>query len=67
MSDDGKGFDLKAAESHEGGRGRGGNGLLNMRQRVANAGGHCFITSSPGAGSCVTVRIPLNKTKANGT
>ena len=38
--------------------GRGGNGLKNMRQRLAAIGGECLIASQPGAGTTVTMRIP---------
>jgi signal transduction histidine kinase len=36
-----------------------GHGLVNMRQRVESLGGEFRMTSSPGNGTCVTVRIPL--------
>lgn len=36
----------------------GGHGLANMRKRLTNIGGHCFIDSQPGKGT--TVRMRLN-------
>lgn len=44
---------------------RGGNGLANMRQRLADIGGECEIFSQPGAGTTVVVRIRLGKTSAS--
>jgi len=61
VSDNGKGFDLAAAEAKSQARGgRGGNGLRNMRQRVAAVGGECSISSAAGAGATVTIRVRLN-------
>lgn len=39
----------------------GGNGLHNMRQRLAAIGGECQVASRPGAGTTVTIRIALAK------
>jgi signal transduction histidine kinase/ligand-binding sensor domain-containing protein len=64
VSDNGRGFDaseLLAANIQTRG-GRGGNGLKNMRQRLAAIGGECLISSSPGKGASVTMRIRLTKT-----
>jgi len=36
-----------------------GNGLANMRQRLAEITGRCEITSAPGAGTKVTFYIPV--------
>ena len=36
---------------------RTGNGLENMRERMRQAGGECEITSQPGAGTRVTLRV----------
>jgi signal transduction histidine kinase len=49
--DDGKGFDLDAAE-------RRGLGLLSMRERLRPIGGTLEIDSHPGAGTRVHVRVP---------
>lgn len=53
IDDDGRGFgpDTKPA-------GRG-NGLLNMRQRIASLGGTISITSAAGAGTSVMIAVPL--------
>lgn len=56
LADDGRGFD-PAAPAH---RARGGNGLTNLRQRLADIGGHCVIASMPGEGARVTLEIPLS-------
>jgi ligand-binding sensor domain-containing protein/signal transduction histidine kinase len=39
---------------------RGGNGLKNMQQRLADIGGECAVASRPGAGTAVTMHIPLD-------
>jgi len=46
---------------------RGGNGLRNMRQRLADIGGECLVSSQPAAGTTVTARIRLNKKTAGKT
>ena len=57
VEDDGRGFDaravLKAADIH------GKLGLLGMQERVILANGTIEIESTPGAGTTVFVRIPL--------
>jgi ligand-binding sensor domain-containing protein/signal transduction histidine kinase len=66
VTDNGKGFEVPAAPLADApSRGRGGNGLKNMRQRLVAVGGECLITSRPGAGTTVTIRITLAKTPAN--
>jgi signal transduction histidine kinase len=57
IQDDGVGFqpDGKA----------GGNGLSNMKERLASIGGACFIESKPGRGTTVQMRLtikPLGQT-----
>jgi signal transduction histidine kinase len=37
----------------------GGHGLNNMKQRLANIGGKCFIESSPGQGTTVRIRLTI--------
>jgi len=49
--DDGKGFDTTAAQ--------GGVGLSAMRERVEGMGGKIEVSSRPGEGTKVTVRVPL--------
>jgi len=48
--DDGVGYDTTAAV--------GGLGLRNMRERAHNAGAHLNVTSEPGAGTRLQMRIP---------
>lgn len=60
VKDDGKGFDpLHASQSalpdqHL--------GLLGVRERAELLGGQLQLDSSPGQGSCLTVRLPLSST-----
>lgn len=51
VTDDGKGFDPATTEP--------GNGLVNLRKRMAESGGTFEIASSPGAGSTATITLPL--------
>lgn len=51
--DDGGGFDPAAAAA--------GRGMVNMRHRAARLGGLFEITSSPGAGAVVALRLPLQR------
>jgi signal transduction histidine kinase len=52
VEDNGKG--LCQAEVH-----REGNGLLNMRQRMEKMGGEFVMTSEPGKGTRIRLRIEL--------
>ncbi len=52
VADDGRGFDPRARPSTL------GHGLSNMSERARQVGGEVSITSSPGAGTTVTVRVP---------
>jgi len=64
ITDDGKGFAASAtpaAKSET--RGGGGNGLKNMHERLEAVGGECVITSTPGKGSTVIMRVPINTQK----
>lgn len=56
VQDDGSGFqpDKQIA----------GNGLTNMKQRLANIGGECFIESQPGQGTTVRLHLAI-KTPGN--
>jgi len=60
--DNGKGFDVpRGLEANGSVRGSGGgNGLKNMRQRLAGVGGECAISSHSGKGTVIVMRIPLN-------
>ena len=51
VEDDGVGFDVAAAE---------GSGLDGLRGRVEQVGGSVDVTSSPGEGTSVTVRVPAS-------
>ena len=51
VADDGRGFDPAAA--------RGGVGLVGMRERAEAVGGELEVSSRPGDGTKVTVRVPL--------
>ena len=53
VRDDGVGFSVAA------GRAKGGMGLSSMESRVSKVGGTLKITSKPGAGTHVEVRVPL--------
>jgi ligand-binding sensor domain-containing protein/signal transduction histidine kinase len=54
VSDNGRGFvvPVSTAEVRPIGS-RGGNGLQNMRQRLADVGGECLISSQPGNGATI--------------
>lgn len=54
MSDDGRGFDVKAR------RGASHHGLRNMRARVDEAGGTFSVRSSPDSGTTVTATLPAH-------
>jgi ligand-binding sensor domain-containing protein/signal transduction histidine kinase len=63
IADNGHGFALAAlaaAETTQNSGKRRGNGLKNMQQRLADIGGECSVASRPGAGTVVTLHIPLN-------
>jgi nitrate/nitrite-specific signal transduction histidine kinase len=51
--DDGIGFDVDQVWDAP------GFGLIGMRERVAKLGGSLIVSSSPGAGTRITVRVPL--------
>jgi signal transduction histidine kinase len=63
VTDNGRGFDAGSLFAANGDKqnGRRGNGLRNMRQRLTAIGGRFVISSQPGAGATVTMRIPLNE------
>lgn len=52
VEDNGRGFDHEPANSWA-------DGLRNMRQRLSEIGGDCRIQSRPGAGTVITVELPL--------
>lgn len=53
VADDGRGFDPDAA------RHAGGVGLASIEERAHLLGGRCRIASAPGAGTEITVTVPL--------
>jgi len=62
IKDNGKGFDAAAMQGANGAvpyDGLGGNGLRNMRSRVANLGGEFMIRSETGEGTLIEIRIPV--------
>ena len=56
VSDDGIGFEVRAALAKWG---RRGIGLLSIQERVAEVGGRATITSAPGQGTELRLTIPL--------
>jgi signal transduction histidine kinase len=56
LTDDGKGFDLGALGERQR---RGHMGLLLAEQRVQDAGGVLQVTSTPGRGTKVLMRLPV--------
>jgi signal transduction histidine kinase len=54
IADNGTGFDLASPQAD-------GNGLKNMRQRLATIGGQFEISSRPGWGTKIKMTIPLRK------
>jgi ligand-binding sensor domain-containing protein/signal transduction histidine kinase len=67
VADNGKGFEVPAMASTvpQARGGRGGNGLRNMRQRLAAIGGDCLLASRLGNGTTVTLRIRLTQEPPN--
>jgi signal transduction histidine kinase len=60
VADDGEGFVREGAGPGSGKR--GGLGILGMRERMGLVGGEFRIESSPGKGTTVTARIPVDGT-----
>ncbi|MEO6567213.1 MAG: two-component regulator propeller domain-containing protein [Opitutaceae bacterium] len=56
VEDDGRGFDPQPSTVSEM---REGEGLANMRQRLADVGGRCDITQMAGSGMRVEFRVPM--------
>ena len=54
VADDGRGFDVDVASK------AGANGLLNLRERMAELHGECRIESGPGQGTRVVLELPLS-------
>jgi signal transduction histidine kinase len=51
ITDNGSGFDASGQSN--------GHGLLNLRNRLEHLHGHCELESSPGAGTTVSLQMPL--------
>jgi len=66
VTDNGRGFEASTSARGNGvAHGpRGGNGLRNMRQRLADIGGECVIRSQPLSGTTVLLKIRLNANPA---
>lgn len=62
VKDDGIGFDPDAVEESLAREG-GGFGLFNIRRRIVHLGGAFDVESSPGAGTRVTIGMPLEMMK----
>jgi signal transduction histidine kinase/streptogramin lyase len=58
IKDDGCGFTPEHPNAARA-KGRGGNGLPNMRERAAQMGGRLDIASSPGAGTLLKLQVPI--------
>ncbi|HEU4759777.1 MAG TPA: ATP-binding protein, partial [Dehalococcoidia bacterium] len=56
VTDDGKGFEMKRVTDSG-----GGLGLFGMGERLALVGGALQIDSTPGSGTTVTARVPLDR------
>jgi len=52
VQDDGRGFDMLTSPTGS------GFGLINMRERAERLGGHLTLTSTPGQGTQVAVKVP---------
>ncbi len=58
IQDDGRGFDLQAVQASY--DERGSFGLLSLNERTALVGGSTEITSAPGQGTTVRVKVPVS-------
>jgi len=63
VADDGVGFNV--SEARPGRSGSGGFGLFNIRERLAQLGGHFGIQSEPGRGTRVILVAPLERDDRN--
>ena len=54
IEDNGCGFDQPPSDD-------GADGLRNMRQRLADIGGECWIQGRPGGGTKVDIELPWSK------
>lgn len=63
IHDDGRGFNVKSPD--EGKKKRPRLGLTNMRERALSLGGTYDISSTPGHGTTIIVRVPLGESQEN--
>ena len=56
IRDDGRGFDVRAAQSN---RSKGSLGLIGMEERLAAVGGNLRIESRPGHGTTLAIHVPV--------
>ena len=54
IRDDGAGFDVMAVQ------GKGGLGLISMKERAHSLNGNLTVTSQPGHGTQITLKVPLH-------
>jgi len=64
ISDNGKGFVPARADGEASPGAESGNGLRNMRQRLADLGGRCHLDSAPGQGATIRFVIPFSQRAA---
>jgi two-component system sensor histidine kinase DegS len=57
VTDNGKGFNPEQVRQRQ----PSSSGLVNMRERAATVGGTLLINSKPGAGTTVTLNLPMPK------
>jgi ligand-binding sensor domain-containing protein/two-component sensor histidine kinase len=62
VADDGRGFDVQRFETES----ADGNGVRTMRRRAQELGGSVEITSAPGAGTTVELRVPTHSSWTRG-
>ena len=64
VEDDGNGFDPSAAGGQGAERKVGGLGLAGMRERLSLVGGELQVETSPGIGTTIFARIPVEPARA---
>lgn len=60
VEDNGRGFEPAGSAAAEPGRFASGNGLLNMKRRLARIGGRCEVSSAKGEGARVSLMVGVN-------
>jgi signal transduction histidine kinase len=61
ITDDGRGFDVNQPYQNRTQEQRQGLGLISIRERVENIGGHLTIKSVPGEGTRIFAELPLHQ------